>query len=138
MRKPETVVYPEELPGEDWRPLPAPYGDWLVSNRGRVWSMRWAKLLAVNVEKQNTKRRFPRAAVRLPLDPSYPGATGRTSGGRYRYGQTSRGVGHLMLEAFVGPPPSAGHSAFPKDGDPENLTLENWEWDVTNVRWRQM
>ena len=133
------VTYPNELPGEDWRPLAPPYQDWLISSRGRVWSMRWEKLLAVTVEKKNSSRKFPRAAVRLPLDPTYPQHhAGRSSGGRYRYKQTTRGIGHAMLEAFVSPRPSPAHSAFPKDNDPANLAVENWEWAITNVRWRQI
>lgn len=120
--------YPEDLPGEDWRPLPPPHGDWLISDHGRVWSMRGGRLVLQRLDAHRHKSRA-RLSFKLPMldgNGANPGRPGRA------YSQTARATAHMVLLTFVGPPP--GGTVGPAwvatciDGDETNVCLSNLEW----------
>lgn len=115
--------------GEVWKPVVGYEGFYEVSDLGRVRS----------VDHFDTLGRFRPGRIRgTPVD---------RAGAGYRYVSLSRhgkvtklNVHVLVLEAFVGPRPSAGHEGCHDDGDRTNAALSNLRWDTAVAnhadRWR--
>lgn len=111
--------YPEELPGEDWRPLDPPYEDWLISNHGRVWAMRTRRIIMSRLDQRGDRTK-PREGFKLPTLRAMEGG---------RYGQTARTLSREVMAAFGPPPPApTGYVAACIDGDERNCHISNLEW----------
>ena len=89
---------------ERWRPVHG-FGNYMVSNLGRVWSQRSNKCL----KPQPAGKGHLRVAL-------------RRDGGTHL-----RGVHRLVLIAFVGPCPE-GKECLHYDDDPTNNKLGNLRW----------
>lgn len=94
------------LPGELWKPIAGFEGFYDVSNMGRVWSAKTAKLL---------QGAAARGCSRVTLFAKK----------RARYAA----IHQLVLEAFVGPRPP-GMECCHNDGNPANNHVENLRWDT--------
>lgn len=93
------------------------------------------------MERWATVREFPeyqvsdQGRVRKPASTRKKGAVIAPHVGRYRCVSLcqdarthTRMISRLMLEAFVGPPPSSIHQAAHNDGNPMNDRLDNLRW----------
>lgn len=113
------VRYPDELPGEDWRPLAAPHQDWLISNHGRVWATRTGRIILTRLDQRGERAKC-REGFKLP--------TARAMAGGH-YSQTARTVSLEVMKAFGGPPPEPnGYTAACIDGNERNCHISNLEW----------
>jgi len=103
----------QELAGEAWRPV-ADFPAYEISSLGRLRRLRG--------------RGRPRTRVLLSAYRHGP------NGGYAQHALSDRGrqrrarLRDLVLEAFVGPPPSDQHRATHKDGNPANNRLSNLCW----------
>jgi len=108
---------------EAWRAIPETSGEYEVSDKGRVRS-------ASRLRTQRTKgdvivtRRLPGR----PMRASDNGAGYQTVMLRIDGRGVRRYVHRLVLEAFVGPPPSPDHHGAHWDGDRSHNWLENLRW----------
>lgn len=89
------------MPHERWLPVVGYEEHYLVSDQGRVWSVRKGRCLKPRPDNRGYLR------VRLPDGPTV--------------------VHRLVLSAFVGPRPY-GHEACHGDGDKANARLQNLRW----------
>lgn len=119
------VRYPEEQPGEDWRPLAEPWEDYLVSNHGRVW--RVSKGMLIASFRGARSRQENRVVFKVPTVEAM-------NGGRYR--QTGRTLAREVLSAFGGPCPAdkPHYTARCIDGDETNCHISNLEWAPPRVK----
>jgi hypothetical protein len=96
--------------GGEWRPAKdAP--DYLVSNRGEVWSTVSERLLSPTLH--------PSGHWYISL---------RSSGARANYQ-----IHRLVAEHFIGPSPSAQHEVCHNDGDASNNHVTNLRWDTRSA-----
>lgn len=72
---------------------------------------------------RNTKSRLKGDGIIKPANGKYRRATLCRDGVCYR-----RTISRIMLEAFVGPPPSRFHQAAHNDGNPHNDVISNLRW----------
>jgi hypothetical protein len=109
---------------EEWRKLELSHRDWKpaleyeVSSRGRVREAGRHKALRPRVSKRGVHVSIPRYVDRTMPE-------GVRAPKRYRRVH----IGEAMLCAFVSKKPSRGR-AVPKNGDPQDLRLENWMWEA--------
>ena len=99
----------ENLPGEEWREIEGYYGQYLVSNMGRVKSLKGSKERLLQTFANN--KGYPRVAL------------------CYR-GQDKRFlVSRLVAKAFCGnPDPINATTVDHIDGDPMNNRADNLRW----------
>jgi HNH endonuclease/NUMOD4 motif len=102
-----------DLRGEQWRCVIG-FDGYDVSNMGRIRSRRF---------------RGGELAPRV-LRPSPLAASGYLRVFLTRNGRVPRYVHHLVLEAFVGPPPCAGADAAHHNDQPHDNRLENVAWET--------
>lgn len=110
--------YPEELPGEDWRPLDPPYEDYLVSNCGRVW--RVSRGVPIATYPGAPTRGENRLVFKVPTMATMNGAP---------YRQTARTLAREVMTRFGPPGPTdKKYAAQCIDGDETNCHISNLEW----------
>lgn len=88
------------LPGERWKPVIG-HPMYLVSDFGRVWSLKTNMLMKANIDDKGYETLRPDSKHRK--------------------------LHHLVLEAFIGLRP-AGHECGHLDGNPANNRLSNLQW----------
>jgi DNA-binding XRE family transcriptional regulator len=108
---------------EQWRVVPGTEGIYAVSDRARVKCLKPTRIGRPMSDDGTV------TAYRSPDPGNYLVVSIRVDGR-----QVTRPVHALMLEAFVGPRPSAEHVACFIDGDEKNVTLSNLEWRTFKVR----
>lgn len=92
---------PHILVGEVWKPVLGHETHYMISNKGRVWSLSRNRLLSAYPDKKG----YPRVSLR---------------------GHTKK-VHHLVLDAFKGPRPE-GHEAAHLNGRPGDPSEDNLIW----------
>lgn len=83
---------------------------------GRFWVSRKGEVVGLN---GNPLRRHNRNGVQL-----------RTEQGD---GNTTRQVSRLVMDAFVGPPPTPDHQVMFRDGNPSHCALDNLLWGLPDT-----
>lgn len=109
---------------ERWRSVTGYDGLYEVSDRGRVRS------LDRQVHKRNDSTGTLRGKVLSPRKGSSFCSVLLTDENGVPRCCT---IGRLVLEAFVGPPPTVEHRAFHLDNDPYNCALDNLYWKVKSA-----
>ena len=108
---------------EAWRPIPETNGEYEVSDKGRVRS-------TVRLRTQRTKGGVivTRRLKGKPMRASDNGAGYQSVLLRIEGRSVRRYVHRMVLEAFVGPPPSPEHQTAHGNGDRADNRLENLRW----------
>lgn len=99
---------------EQWAPVVGYEGIYLVSDRGRVWSL---------ARKDPRGRRVGGRYLSIITHPSGYHHVKLTRNGKSEHGRVHR----MVLLAFVGPPPE-GCEVLHGDGNPANNHLSNLRW----------
>ena len=94
-----------KMDGEEWREMPG-WPAYLVSNLGRVWSNRYARLL-IPGRRRNGYLFFTLVRDRV---------------------HTQMDLHRIVAIAFEGPPPTKAHVVNHKDGIKTDNRLANLEW----------
>lgn len=103
--RPETIA----RPGEEWRPVVGWENYYRVSSFGRLYSLHQTGRLVTG----------------MPMDGGYRVLKLRD---KERHGYLATHT--MVLEAFVGPRPSATHEGCHEDGNGANNALSNLRWDT--------
>lgn len=95
---------------EQWKDVPGYEGRYMVSDRGRVYSVKKDRVMTVKVLPRDSA---PLAQIRIVDD--------------FGKGKHTN-IARLVLMTFVGPAPTPRHQAMHKDGDTLNNRVGNLRW----------
>lgn len=112
-------------PIEEWRAISGAEGQYEVSNLGRVRSLDRIETRSNGVQYHR------RGRILKPFKGDAYGHKVVSIGKRGR-----RYIHVLVLEAFVGPRPSAAHEACHNDGNAQNNAAVNLRWDTASSNQR--
>lgn len=118
----------DDLPGEQWRPVPGYEGNYSISDQGRL-----KRHPRTTIAKNNVSHSFLAGIIRSTIQKGMLYARLSHNGHRRKVG-----IHQLVLLAFVGPPPTRGHQANHINGKTTDNRLDNLEWSPKRHRPRKL